>query len=784
MSSTKTLSIFLKLNSKEFTTGIKKIEGKLGKFSKRLDRIGSSLTRNLTLPLLAVGASSVKAASDFEASMTKIQTLVGTSASDVNKLRESVLQLSGKTATAPRELAEGLFFIQSAGFKGKASIEALEVSAKGAAIGMGEMKDIANALTSIMTGYASEGMTAVRAGDLLHETLKQGKFEASEFMNKLGAIIPTAAAFGISFEQLGASVATMSKLSGDAAGSLVAVNRLIMSLNAPSEKQSKILNKVFGSYDNLSKSLKRDFAGTLGIIFEALKGNDQELVNVFGSVRAVKAAFATAGLQAETYGEVLEGMNRSAGNVAQGFDTVSEKAEFKFKRALSDLTAASIRLGAVLMPIATKLADKLSNMANKFSRLSSETVEKISKIGIALFALGPGLVILSKIASMFKYLLVLVRLLIPTLLAVGSFFMALTPFGRIITLIAAAIGLMASQWDKTKEMMVKVINLVIGLANTFLTLREVMVQAVLFGFKFFLETSKLYLKLIGSFFEGLGNVIIDVLSFNDPRESFKKFKDGLKADIDDSADATAKAWDKVMDAIKSDEGKIGLLEVEDINNMEGKLLDTFRSMFDKVGNMWGDTFKGGGGGGDFDIGDGLGGDIPEFKDIETGWGNMLKSMKDMTTEFFEGFDERFADMVANTIAEGQNLAEGFKGFVNAMIQEMTRLIVKMLVMKAIMAIINPAGAAAGAVVGADPLSLVNIKGLSRGGLATGASLAMVGEGSGTTLSNPEVIAPLDRLQGMLGSSRLSGRIQGADILLSSDRSTDSRYRVSGSVTDF
>tara|TARA_R100000664_G_scaffold16331_1_gene25094 strand:- start:12126 stop:14471 length:2346 start_codon:yes stop_codon:yes gene_type:complete len=781
MSSTKTLSIFLKLNSKEFTTGIKKIEGKLGKFSKRLDRIGSSLTRNLTLPLLAVGASSVKAASDFEASMTKIQTLVGTSASDVNKLRESVLQLSGKTATAPRELAEGLFFIQSAGFKGKASLDALEVSAKASAIKMGDMKDIANALTSMMTGYAKENMTAVRAGDLLHETLKQGKFEAADFMDKIGTVIPTAAAFGISFEQLGASVATMSRLSGDAASSLTAVNRLMMSLNAPAEQQSKILKDVFGSYDNLAESLKKDFAGTLGIIFKALEGNNKELTKVFGSTKAVKAAFSTAGLQAETYSEVLDKMDKSLGNVNNGLNIASETAEFKFQQSLVDLGVASIRLGDTLKPVATKIATWISKMANRFSRLSSETVEKISKIGLALLALGPSILILGKIASMFKYLLVLVRLLIPTLLAVGRFFMALTPFGRIITLIAAAIGLMASQWDKTKEMMVKVINLVIGLANTFITLKDVMVEAVIFGFKFFVEKSKLYLNLIGGFFEGLGNVIIDVLSFNDPRESFKKFKDGLKADIDDSADATAKAWDKAMDKIKSDDNKLGLLEVEDINNMEGKLLDTFQSMFDKVGNMWGDTFKGGGGGGDFDIGDGLGGEIPEFEDIETGWGNMLKSMKDMTTEFFEGFDERFADMVANTIAEGRNLAEGFKGFVKEIIKEMTRLIVKMLVMKAIMAIINPAGTAATAV--ADVGS--SVAGFAKGGLVTGPTLAMVGEGSGTTLSNPEVIAPLDTLRGMMGGpSRLSGRIQGADILLSSDRSTDSRYRVSGSVTDF
>ena len=104
MSSTKTLSVFLKLNSAAFTGSLKKVEGKLGKFSKKLGSIGSSLTTSLTMPLLGVGAMAIKTAAEFETSMTKIQTLVGTSAAEVDILKNSVLELAGKTATAPKKL--------------------------------------------------------------------------------------------------------------------------------------------------------------------------------------------------------------------------------------------------------------------------------------------------------------------------------------------------------------------------------------------------------------------------------------------------------------------------------------------------------------------------------------------------------------------------------------------------------------------------------------------------------------------------------------------------------
>jgi hypothetical protein len=71
--------------------------------------------------------------------------------------------------------------------------------------------------------------------------------------------------------------------------------------------------------------------------------------------------------------------------------------------------------------------------------------------------------------------------------------------------------------------------------------------------------------------------------------------------------------------------------------------------------------------------------------------------------------------------------------------------------------------------------------MANGGLFTGASLAMVGEGSGTSSINPEVVAPLDRLQEMMGATQVqvTGRISGRDILLTSERNAIDRNRVRG-----
>lgn len=81
----------------------------------------------------------------------------------------------------------------------------------------------------------------------------------------------------------------------------------------------------------------------------------------------------------------------------------------------------------------------------------------------------------------------------------------------------------------------------------------------------------------------------------------------------------------------------------------------------------------------------------------------------------------------------------------------------------------------------DKRAEADIPHMAAGGLFTGASLAVVGEGPGTSMSNPEVVAPLDKLQQMIGGGNVtvSGVIRGNDILISNERSVLDRNRVRG-----
>jgi hypothetical protein len=100
---TTVLKAIIKADAKSLKTELKSAEKSLEAFGKKTKETGKKLTRSVTMPIVAAGGFAIKSAADFEASMTKIESLVGLSADAVQGFTEDVKKLSGSTARAPKQ---------------------------------------------------------------------------------------------------------------------------------------------------------------------------------------------------------------------------------------------------------------------------------------------------------------------------------------------------------------------------------------------------------------------------------------------------------------------------------------------------------------------------------------------------------------------------------------------------------------------------------------------------------------------------------------------------------
>tara|TARA_R110002012_G_scaffold56784_1_gene145928 strand:- start:1205 stop:3070 length:1866 start_codon:yes stop_codon:yes gene_type:complete len=171
-------------------------------------------------------------------------------------------------------------------------------------------------------------------------------------------------------------------------------------------------------------------------------------------------------------------------------------------------------------------------------------------------------------------------------------------------------------------------------------------------------------------------------------------------------------------------------------------------------------------------------ELQDFSHIITSTEAMAANMKSAFMSFGQTMQGVFAQALQSSDGFFKAIVDGAKQAFQALIAQL----IAMIAMKAIMTALGFGSLDLAATAGSN--AVLGMIGLADGGLATGPTVAMVGEGPGTTMSNPEVIAPLDKLKSMIGESgggnvQVFGTIKGSDILLSSDRAKNNRNRTRG-----
>ena len=414
MSLAKHVSIFFKADTKGFQSGLDKMSKSMARFGRQTQKLGKSITRNFSVPFALAGGAAVKMAADFDTSLTKIRTLVGASESQVNEFRESVLELSGTTAQAPKDLADGLFFLTSAGLKGANAMETLEQVSKGVAIGLGEQTDLAKVAGAAQNAYGQDVLSASDALDVFGKMVKTGMFESSELAKVLGKEAGFAASLGISFEELGAFISTYTRTTGDATSATVGISGVMMAFTKQTDKGEQALAGINMTYASLKQMLgEQGLQKTLIHLRDRFAEENIELSEFFSKSQSLKGVINVLGSQTGEYVNILDDLKKSTGFVNDGFAIVEETVGFKLQKAFNEFKLAMMDLGVALLPVANKVIDFVTKLTSAFKSLSPQAKQSIATIAAGFAVSGPLMIgfgmVLSSISKIQKALLMLSR---------------------------------------------------------------------------------------------------------------------------------------------------------------------------------------------------------------------------------------------------------------------------------------------------------------------------------------------------------------------------------------
>jgi len=376
-----------------------RVQKRLDTISARFGTMRRSMMTGMVLPMALIGAAAFKMYKDFEFSMNKVVSLVGVARKQVDAWSKEILTMAPKVGKGPVELAQALYFITSAGIRGAAAMDILSESARSSASGLGEVKVVADLLTSAMNAYGKENLTAARANDILTATVREGKAEADLLAQSLGLVLPIASAMGATFDQVGAATAAMTRTGTKAATAAIQLRQMFNSILKPAKEAEEALVHMGISSDQLRRIITEK--GLMTALVKLDTVTKEYGINAVGKVipniRSLTGFLDIMGKNFEDNVKLTKAIRDSLGDANRMFEETAHTVDFRFNAAIARGQSSMVKFGeavsAGVLPIMERLGMRFEKIVDRFDALTdAEKAAKIQtglwvgKIFIAVFA--------------------------------------------------------------------------------------------------------------------------------------------------------------------------------------------------------------------------------------------------------------------------------------------------------------------------------------------------------------------------------------------------------------
>lgn len=383
------LLVVISGNSSGLSAAVAQATGSLSSFNKNASTLGGAMTRSLTLPLLGIGAASVALAAQFEQSMARVRGLTPLTFGEVAKAEEQILALSKKVPTAPADLADSLYYAGSAGLAFGDAMDIVELSAKGAAIGMGDAADISKVLIFALNTFGGPAFDAANAMDALTVAIKEGTAEPDEMAIALGRLLPIAKQVGLSFEEVVGQVASLTNIGVPTRVATTSLRALFTQLMAPTIRAKDNLEALGISSADLREAVEAGPIVAFELLNSAAKGNEDVLHAIIPQIRALTAYYGLMGDRADESADILNKVRDSTGALDKAFTIMSKTPLFQFQLGLNNLRLAGIEMGKALMPAFTGLANILASVGRAFAGLPGPMKTAAAGLLLVVASAGP-----------------------------------------------------------------------------------------------------------------------------------------------------------------------------------------------------------------------------------------------------------------------------------------------------------------------------------------------------------------------------------------------------------
>lgn len=337
--------------------------------------------------IVAAGAKSAENFRDFSTQIAAVGTIADVSDAKLAEFADGVRQLSRDMGVDAVNAAKALYDIIGSNVSADNALTALALSAKAARAGLTDVKTAASGALAAINGFGLPVRDLEHVLDVMFQTVKDGVITFSEFGSVIGDIAPVARLAGVSIEEIGAALATLTVGGVSAPEAATSISRAIQSLSDPVPEAAKRF-----------ADLNIEFRGLVGTIEQISKLNlsTEQFGKLIPEVRAAKAVAALSQNFA-FLNEQLRQAKENAGQMQAAYERMAATPQAKIDRFNASVKDLSLSVGEFVTNN-SGFIETLTKITNGFNGMGDKAKQSTISIVALTVALAGGLALLRALA--------------------------------------------------------------------------------------------------------------------------------------------------------------------------------------------------------------------------------------------------------------------------------------------------------------------------------------------------------------------------------------------------
>ena len=185
----------------------------------------------------------------FATAMAEANTMAGKDASGLERMKEQVTALAKEVPVARDALAKGLYQVISNGVPEDNMLSFLEASARSSVGGIADLQKVVTVTSTVIKNYGAAWTDAAAIQDKIQLTAKNGVTSFEQLADALPRVSGNAATLGVSIDELLASFATLTGVSGNTAEVSTQLAAIFTALVKPSSEAAKMAEAMGIQFD-------------------------------------------------------------------------------------------------------------------------------------------------------------------------------------------------------------------------------------------------------------------------------------------------------------------------------------------------------------------------------------------------------------------------------------------------------------------------------------------------------------------------------------------------------